>query len=318
MKQLLISILSIFLISPAHAFDLEEKMYLAEHYASYTTSYDVSTDEKKLGTLYRRVLSLNTKYDYYNLQNKLLATAESHFFTFGAHLDIFNDNKVLLGTVEEKVFSWFPSFEIFSPDGVRLASATMNFWGTTFTLYDGRSTRVLAEMSRDFFRLRNYWTISIKDKARITERKIDSRLLLTVLAVQGDIEYLEQYRRRERERQARRPFNPYPTPQASARRLSATQDDVKNMHNKYSDFLKKEKELNDALLPDAKQLDSLAKQLDTDFQQQYAGLEMSSNERIERFVDYCIDIAEASGTTPDTQKAILHLLNKRFSEQSAK
>jgi hypothetical protein len=45
-KKLLISILSIFLISPAHAFDLEEKMYLAEHYASYTTSYDVSTDEK--------------------------------------------------------------------------------------------------------------------------------------------------------------------------------------------------------------------------------------------------------------------------------
>ena len=317
MKKLLISILSIFLISPAHAFDLEEKMYLAEHYASYTTSYDVSTDEKKLGTLYRRVLSLNTKYDYYNLQNKLLATAESHFFTFGAHLDIFDDNKVLLGTVEEKVFSWFPSFEIFSPDGVRLASATMNFWGTTFTLYDGRSTRVLAEMSRDFFRLRNYWTISIKDKARITERQIDSRLLLTVLAVQGDIEYLEQYRRRERERQAR-PFNPYPTPQASARRLSATQDDVKNMRNKYSDFLKKEKELNDALLPDAKQLDSLAKQLDTDFQQQYAGMELSSNERIERFVDYCIDIAEASGTTPDTQKAILHLLNKRLSDQSAK
>ena len=317
MKRWVISILSIFLMSPAHAFDLEERMYLAEHYVSYTTSYDVSTDEKKLGTLYRRVLSLNTKYDYYNLQNKLLATAESHFFTFGAHLDVFDDNKVLLGTVEEKIFSWFPSFEIFSPDGVRLASASMNFWGTTFTLYDGRSTRVLAEMSRNFFRVRNYWTINIKDRERITERQIDPRLLLTVLAVQGDIEYLEQYRRRESERQER-PYNPYPGPQASARRLTATQDDVKNMRNKYSDFLKKEKELNDALLPDAKRLDSLAQQLDKDFQQQYAGMELSSNERIERFVDYCIDIAEASGTTPDTQKAILHLLNKRFSEQAAK
>ena len=200
---------------------------------------------------------------------------------------------------------------------MRLASASMNFWGTTFTLYDGRSTRVLAEMSRNFFRVRNYWTINIKDRERITERQIDPRLLLTVLAVQGDIEYLEQYRRSERERQER-PYNPYPGPQVSARRLTTTQDDVKNMRNKYSDFLKKEKELNDGLLQDAKRLDSLAQQLDRDFQQQYAGIELSSNERIERFVDYCIDIAEASGTTPDTKKAILHLLNKRFSEQAGK
>lgn len=318
MKRWFISLLSVFLISPVLAFDLDNKMYLAEHYVSYTSSFDVSTDDRKLGTLYRRVLSLNTKYDFYDIKNKLLATAESHFFSFGAHLDIFDDNKVLLGTVEEKIFTWFPSFEIFSPDGVRLANATMNFWGTTFTLYDGRSTRVLAEMSRDFFRLRNYWTINIKDLDRLKERHIDSRLLLTVLAVQGDIEYLEQYRRRERERQNNNdPFNSYPSPNGQARRLTATQTAIGNLHNKYSDFLKKEKELNDVVLPDAKQLDSLAKQLDSNFQQQYAGMEMSPDEQTEHFVDYCMTVAQSTDTSPDTQKGILHLLNKRIAEQAA-
>lgn len=323
MKRWLISLFCVCLFHPVYAFELENKMFLTEHYLSYTTSFDVSTDERKLGTLYRRVLSLNTVYDFYDIKNKLLATAQSHFFSFGAHLDIFDDNKVLLGTVEEKVFTWFPSFDIYSPDGVRLASATMNFWGTTFTLYDGRSTRELAKMSRDFFRLRNSWTIDIQQLDRVKEKQIDARLLLTVLAVQGDIEYLEQYRNRERERSRGRsdPFNLYP----QARRLTATEapqeaiaDSRQPLHNKYADFLKKEAELKDIALPDAQQLNGLAEQLDQDFQQQYAGTTLNSAEQTEQFVEYCINVAQSASTTLDTQKAILHLLNKRLAEQTGK
>lgn len=323
MKYWLISLFCIGLLSPAYAFELDNKMYLTEHYLSYTTSFDVSTDERKLGTLYRRVLSLNTVYDFYDIKNKLIATAQSHFFSFGAHLDIFDDNKVLLGTVEEKVFTWFPSFDIYSPDGVRLASATMNFWGTTFILYDGRSTRELAKMSRNFFRLRNAWTIDIKDLDRAKEQHIDARLLLTVLAVQGDIEYLEQYRNRERDRAISDSgsFNRYP----QARRLTATDapqetiaDSMKPLRSKFTDFLKKEAELKDVAMPDAQQLNSLAEELDKDFQQQYSGTILNAADQSEQFVAYCISVAQSASTSPDTQKAILHLLNKRFAEQAAK
>lgn len=310
MKHWLLSLLCLLLIKPAYAFDLENKMYLAEHYVSYTTSFDVSTDERKLGTLYRRVLSLNTVYDFYDIHNQIISTAKSHFFSYGAHLDIFAANNELLGTVEEKIFTWFPTFEIFSPEGLRLANAKMNFWGTTFTLYDGRSERVLAVMSRDFFRLRNYWTIEIKDMDRLVERHIDSRLLLTVLAVQGDIEYLENYHL---------PFNIG----NGSRRLSmadtAKESIAKVNHkirNKYADFLKKEAELNNVDLPNTEQLDKLATQLDQDFEQQYAGTPMSAEEQSERFVEHCMHVAESADSS--TQKAILHLLNKRLSEQTGK
>lgn len=278
----------------------------------------MSTDERKLGTLYRRVLSLNTKYDFYDIKNKLIATADSHFLSFGAHLDIYDENQTLLGTVEEKIFTWFPSFEIFSPDGVRLAKATMNFWGTTFTLQDPRSNRVLAEMSRDFLRLRNYWTIDIKDLDSVKERHIDARLLLTVLAVQGDIEYLEQYRRRQRERDRQNNNQPVKPSHRAVRRLSVTPSPISNLHNKYADFLKKENELNEVVLPDEKQLNSLATQLDHDFQQQYAGTEMSAEEQTAYFMDYCMTIADSATTSLNTQKGILHLLNKRISEQATK
>lgn len=308
MKRWIIGLFCLGLFQSANAFELEDKMYLSEHYLSYTSSFDVSTDDKKLGTLYRRVLSLNTVYDFYDIKNQQIASASSHFFSFGAHLDVYDENKVLLGTVEEQLFNWFPSFDIFSPDGMRLASARMNFWGTTFTLYDGRSDRVLADMSRSFFRIKNNWTINVKNKERIKEKQLDPRLLLTVLAVQGDIEYLEHYRQKLDQNRN--------SPQA--RRLTsdnAPVDQVKKLSNKFSDFLKKEAELNNIALPDTKQLNALAIQLDQGFHQQNASITMNQDEETEQFIDYCINVAEASDTAPETQKAIMHLLNKKLSEQ---
>jgi uncharacterized protein YxjI len=298
------------ILNPVFAFDLEQRMYLSEHYVSYTTSFDVSTDDRKLGTMYRRILSLTTVYDFYDIRNKLIATAQSHFFTYGAHLDIYDENKILLGTVEEKVYNFFPSFNLYAPDGARLANATMNFWGTTFTLYDGLSTYILAEMSRDIFRVRNHWTLNIKDLARVKEKKIDSRLLLTVLAIQGDIEYLE--RNRQRERRDDRNNNPLPS-----RGLTAVQHSQNaNIHPNYLNLINKEQNLSGIALPNTQQMEQLSQQLDTGFQQQYAGVNMSDTEKTEQFVHYCTNIAESSDTTRETQKAIWHLLNTRFTAKT--
>ncbi len=319
MKRWLLGLLCFGLLHPVFAFDLEKKMFLSEHYFGYTTSFDVSSEERKLGTIYRRVLSLKTDYDFYDIKNKLISSAESHFFSFGAHLDIYDANKMILGTVEEKVFSWFPSFDLYFPDGTRLAHATMNFWGTKFTLYEGMGTHVLAEMSRDFFRLKNNWTLDIKDLDRVKARQIDARLLLTVLAVQCDIEYMESYRQ-QRERAGEERINQWLRPQARAlaERNPTQAEQVENLHSKFSDFLKKEDALNQINLPNKPSLNALAVQLDKDFQQQYAGTMLNDTEASEQFVNYCINIAESADTTPETQKAILHLLQKRFTEQTNK
>ena len=312
MKQWLMGLFCLGVFQTGYAFELEEKMYLAEHYMSYTSSFDVSTDQRKLGTLYRRILSLNAVYDFYDYQNQPIASAQSHFFSFGAHLDVYDGNKQLLGTVEEQLLNWFPSFDIYSPDGMLLASARMNFWGTTFTLYDGHSDRVLAEMSRSFFRFRNYWTIQIKNLNRLKEKQFDPKLLLTVLAVQGDIEYLEQYRRRQRENSDYR---------SQSRRLTAVEapvSDTNTIPNRYADFLKKEEALNDVVLPDDTQLNALAAQLDQDFRQSIAGITLNQNEEAEQFIQFCLNVATSSDTPPEHQKAILHLLKKKLANQADK
>ncbi|MCX7090068.1 MAG: hypothetical protein NTU48_01260 [Legionellales bacterium] len=314
MKRWLISLCCLFCFHPVYAFDLEEKMYLAEHYISLTSTFDISTDDRKLGTVYRRLLSLTASYDFYDFKNQPIASAESHFFSFGAHLDVYDENKALLGTVEEQLLNWFPSFDIYSPDGMRLSRAKMNFWGTTFTLYDGNSDRVLAEMSRPFFRFRNYWTIQIKNMSRVKERNIDSRLLLTVLAAQGDLEYQRERVRDLLDNLNKKDDNKYNRHLTTA---NETQANVQALHNKFSDFLKKEAELSDIALPDDKQLDALATQLDQDFHQQNAGITMNQAEEAEQFISFCVNVAESSYTSPEIQKAIMHLLNKKLSGQAA-
>lgn len=328
MKTWLIGLLCFGLLHPVFAFDLKEKMYLSEHYFSYTTSFDVSSEDKKLGTLYRRMISLNAIYDFYDLQNRLISSAQSHFFSFNAHVDVYNENEILIGTIEEQLFSWFPTYDLYLPDGTRLGHATMNFWGTKFTLYEGAgTTTVLVEMSRDFFRLKNNWTINIKDMDRVKTRQIDSRVLMTVLAVQCDKEYLERYLRNQREQEERerekkwQATDKFFRPQARIlmNHTEPTQTaQVLNLRNKFSDFLKKEEELTQVILPDEQKLNALATQLDTDFQQQYAGIMMNATEKSEQFVDYCTNIAQSNDTPPETKKAILHLLQKRISEQAEK
>jgi uncharacterized protein YxjI len=292
-----------------YAFDLEKKMYLAEHYISLISTFDISTDDRKLGTVYRRLLSLTASYDFYDFNNKAIASAESHFFSFGAHLDVYDENKALLGTVEEQLLNWFPSFDIYSPDGTRLIRAKMNFWGTTFTLYDGSSDCVLAEMSRPFFRLRNYWTIHIKNMSRVNERNIDSRLLLTVLVAQGDLEYQRKRVSELLDKLNKKNDDPYNRRLTQSNKPEAI---VQALHHKFSDFLKKEEELADITLPDEKQLDAIATQLDQDFHEQNAGITMNQAEEAEQFMRFCVNLAKSNDTRPEMQKAIMHLLNKKL------
>ena len=62
-------ILWVSLLSASYAFTVDElpnELYLTQHWVSYTTSFDIETKTKKLGTLYRRILSLALTYDFYD------------------------------------------------------------------------------------------------------------------------------------------------------------------------------------------------------------------------------------------------------------
>ena len=102
----------------------------------------------------------------------------------------------MLGVAEEEFFAFFPTFDIYGKDiTTKLADAQLNFWGTTFTIYDPETGQEMATMHRPFLRVKNDWTFTVVDRHLLMKKNIDPRVLLTVIAFQGDKEYWEKMHR---------------------------------------------------------------------------------------------------------------------------
>lgn len=299
-KRLSIWALGLMLSTATYALELEEDMYLTQHWVSYTSSFDISTKDKKLGTLYKRVLSPTASYDFYDNDNNLVTTASSHFFSFGAHLNIYDNNERELGTVDERLFSILSTFDIYSPESTLLSRATMNFWGTTFTLYDGKSSRILGTISRPFFSLKNDWAIHITDIDRVKEKNIDPRLLLTVLAIQSDFEDMTSTF-----------FKIHHKP----RQLSA-QAELSSTHRPHLGIsiddhiaaIIEHEQLSNVALMNEQDLETFAQRLEQEYLLQGKDIQTNTKARVLDFINYCLALASSNETTKDQKKAITTLL----------
>lgn len=271
-------------------------MYLTQHWVSYTTSFDIKTKTSKIGTLYRRNISMLLTYDFYDNSNNLMTSATARLFSLGAHFDVYDTEKALLGTVEENIITFFPSFTLYSPNGAKLARAEMNFWGTSFYIYEGNSNNELAIMSRSYFRVKNDWTIDIKNKDRLKAKNIDPGLFLTVLAFQGDREYWEEQEDNKR----------------SLSDQSSNEEVSYELQQKIRSLMANP-QLNEIELLDPDTLERLAIKLETDYRNQNKNKENeSSQEKISVFVNYCLNLIESEQTKPAEKKAILYLLQQRM------
>jgi len=283
--------------------ELPNDMLLTQHWISYTTSFDIETKTRKIGSLYRRLFSIPLKYDFYDDKNNLLTTARLRFFSITAHLDVFDANKSPLGAVKEKIFTFLPCFTIYAPDGEKLAHAEFNFWGTQVTVSDARTDTPIAIMSRPFFRIKNDWAIKLKHKVLLTERNIDPSLLLTVLAFQSDREYWEQ-----QEQNNNNNSNP--------RNYAAQQHEVKSTHKEKITAISHqyEGELHDVELLQQPELEALTLSLEQAYQAQVnpALSSSSAHARVDAFVTFCLDLIHSENTTNSTKKAMLYLLEQRF------
>ena len=310
MKKLLCGILcwlSVSSLSYATGYTIDElpsQMFLTQHWISYTTSFDIETKTKKLGTLYRRVFSFPLTYDFYDNSNVLMTSARARFFSIGAHFDVYDANNSSIGSVEEKIFTFFPSFVLYSNHSDKVARAEMNFWGTTFTVYDMHTDRVMAVISRSFFRIKNDWTIDIKDKELLRARNVDPGLFITVLAFQADREYWEQQRDNNNSRNHALRANSTSTNGVSVEKKM--QDQVKSQLNK--------SELGQVELMSTKELEQLSDKLQNDYQSQAQTTDetMSSEEKMTLFVDYCLSLVHSDEISPEEKKGILYLLEQRL------
>lgn len=281
---------------------LPDEVIVREHWLSLTKSYDIENNTQKLGTLYRRFFSYLLTYDFYDSLNVNTATAKARFFSFGVHLDIYDQSNAFIGEVEEKIFNFFPTFEILDNDSAtKLARAEMNFWGTKFYIYDPVTMQEMAVMSRPFFRFKNDWTINVTNRALLEQKNIDSRLLMTVLAVQGEIEDWDKNRLNNLKTQAtttnRENNNPK---QYDGLMQQLSNVNMKNPFDKLPS-------------PNDSSLESLADELDQSFKLEYPHFAEQSNEdQVNMFMTYCLNLVNAQELPDAKKKAILTLLNLRL------
>lgn len=313
MKKLMITFLTLFLyVNSSFALsnvDVPDEFFVTEHWVSLTTSFDIETRTRKLGTLYRKFLSFLLTYEFYDPYNHKLATARSRFFSFLVHFDIYDNDNNILGMAEEKIFTFFPTFDIYAGDGVnKLAKASMNFWGTTFTIYDPATDREMAVMQRSFFRTKNDWVVRVTNRSLFMQKNIDPRVLMTVLAFQGDREKWEKDR--DDNNQVRLVKTSGEAPGAIQSQANALLSQI--------EAVSQQNNLESVQQPDQKTLETVASELEKDYQTMQASDEsnQSDQERISHFTEYCLNLVQTNAVSDEKKKAILFLLKIRLQNAS--
>lgn len=202
MHKLILSCLLFCLsLSPIDAaLETPKQFFVKQHWLSFTTTFDIETDQLKLGTVHRKFLSLSpVRYDFYDYANQLQAIATMRWLSWGATFDVNDASGGAIGRVEERLFAFFPTFEILSPAGHVLAIAKMNFWGTTYSIDDPVTKEQIATLSRSLFRLKDNWSVTLTNPDLYLQKKIDPRLFIIVMAFQTDREAWAAERNRIKE-----------------------------------------------------------------------------------------------------------------------
>jgi len=170
-------------------FEMPEEIHVTQRIFSFTQTFDIASNQYRLGIVHRKLLSLLPQYEFYDLDNVLQAKAKMRWLSFGATFDVTDIDNNQIAIVEEKMLTWFSTFTILSPRGEILATAKMNFWNTKYTVSSPLFDGPIAELSRPFLRLKDNWKIKVLEKDAFKAGKIDPRVFMVVMAYQTDREY---------------------------------------------------------------------------------------------------------------------------------
>lgn len=215
---------------------LPDEFTVTQHWFSLTNDFSIDTKEYKLGSVHRKLFSWSlVQYDFLDNDSELQATGKMRWLSWGATFDVFDSNEQSLGRVEEK-FSWFfPTFNFISPSNRIQAEATLNFWRTNYTVTDPVTKEVIAIMHRDFFRLKDDWTVKIVNQDLFVQKELDPRLFIIVMAFQSD--------REEWQRQYNRLKNQHNDDFVARAVVNGSDDNSENAENDLSEQLDKYREI---------------------------------------------------------------------------
>ena len=284
--------------------DIPDTFQVTERWFSLTRSFDITSDSKNFGTVYRKFFSLKLTYEFDDSQNNLLATARARFFSITYVFDIYDDAGNLLGIADERLLKFFPAFDLFGADSItKVAHAEMNFWNTRFTISDPATDEEIAVMSRPFIRLKNNWTINITNRRLYNQKCINPTLLMTVLAFQSDSEAWKGTSLTEGKSN---------NPKKKENELSPLQ---KTLLNRVAEANKNNNGDNNSKAPNKHTLEIIADELEQGYQKTTTKAllnTLSNQDRVSDFVNYCLQVAESKHTPTEKKNAIFYLLNNRL------
>ena len=274
-----------------------------QYWMNYSIFYAIKSDNKIVGNLILRTGQLPLMYELLDAQNKRLSRVDYSYLVDHDRFDIYDDNNQLLGATDEYLFKYFPAFYIYQANSSKPAlKAEMNFWGTTFSIYDVQTNKKIAKMSRGFITNSYYWDFKVSNKQVFDAMNIDQKLLMTAVAIQTDPVLYETSHS-----SLKKASNPLNNPKRAEIAADSKQalERVKVVQQKLG--LLDISNLNNELL------EAVTKELDSGFiNTDLHRNAVTEQEKFEAFLQYCLDKVESNDNSDTQKKAIIYLLTSRF------
>ena len=317
MKKLLFTVLMLLYTQTGFALSFAEipnEFYINEHWFSLTRNFDIKSENQNFGIVYRKLLSLTLAYEFLDPNDNSIAIAKSRFFSLTTKFDVYDKQGNLLGIANENFFAFFPTFDLYDSDGeTKLARAKMNFWGTSFTIYDPVTDTEMATMSRSYFRLKDNWTVNITNRPIFNQKHIDPALLIIVLAFQTDSDYWKA-------QQQNASYSVKSAANVDAKKaIEGISTEQRHLLIEKINAVSYQQSLTNVPVPEQRTLATIATTVESRYKLarvDEAIQRKTTQEKIADFTDFALEVVQSYRLPKEEKKGILYLLKIRLEENT--
>ncbi|MCX5797486.1 MAG: hypothetical protein NTY77_18495 [Elusimicrobia bacterium] len=185
--------------TPAQAPQLPSAFSIKERIISFTDTFDVVSDGKKLGVITQKILSLSRSFKYKDADGNLVAEARSRIFSWGAHVDVTDNLGNPIGGFKEQVFKSFfkvyTAYSILDAQGKEVAlSEKVDWLGTKVEITDPQGRRV-ATLERPWINFfSDHWDVKVYQP-----NAVDSRVMIMIAAYKTSVDNARRREARDKE-----------------------------------------------------------------------------------------------------------------------
>ncbi len=176
------------------SFTFPAKFHIMQRIFSWTTTFDIASDEEYLATAMSQFFNVSATYHLTTFEDQSpLAHAKARFLCWGTIIDLYDETGPI-ATMEEELFRILPwgEYKIFDTEHNLIAHAKMYILGTRFEIrLPDAPEEIYAILARPLLRLfRDAWTCEVLSDTE----KIDPKLLIFLAVFQTDKDNRDRYR----------------------------------------------------------------------------------------------------------------------------